>query len=98
VSGPPGVAPERTALAWSRTVLSYAACVLLGLRLARGSVVLLVAVGLAGGAAVTVLGVAARGRQRRLRARPGPAPALPALAAGLTVALGLAAAALVVLR
>lgn len=94
----PGVAPERTALAWTRTVLSYGVCVLLCLRLVQESPALLAAVGGAGAGAVGVLGVAARGRQRQLPTGARPAPAQAALAAGLTVLLGVAAAALVAFR
>jgi hypothetical protein len=96
-AGPPGVAPQRTALAWTRTVLAYGVCVLLCLRLARDSPVLLATVGVAGGAAVAVLGATARGRYRQLPGVPGPAPAAAAVAAGLTVGLAVAAAALVLL-
>jgi uncharacterized membrane protein YidH (DUF202 family) len=92
---PPGVAPERTALAWTRTLLSYGVCVLLCLRLARGSPVLLAAVAAGGGLAVAALGGAARGRQRELPAGTGLAPVQAAVAAGLTVLLAVAAAALV---
>jgi uncharacterized membrane protein YidH (DUF202 family) len=92
------MAPERTALAWTRTVLSYGVCVLLCLRLVEGSPALLATVGVTGAAAVAVLGAAARGRQRQLPTDARPAPAPAALAAGLTVVLGVATAALVVFR
>ena len=94
---PPGVAPERTALAWTRTVLSYGACVLLCLRLARGSPAVFAAVAAGGAVAVGTLGATARSRQRRLPTGRGPAPFQAAVAAGLTVLLAVAAAALVLI-
>jgi len=97
-AGPPrpsGVAPERTALAWTRTFLSYGVCVLLCLRLARGSPVLLGAVAVGGGLAVAALGTAVRDRHRELPARTGLAPVQAAVAAGVTVLLAVAAAVLV---
>jgi uncharacterized membrane protein YidH (DUF202 family) len=96
----PGVAPERTVLAWTRTTLSYGVCVLLCLRLSRGSPALLGAVGTVGAVTTAAVAVAARSRRRRLAAavRPGPAPVQAATAAGLTILLAAAAAALVVLR
>jgi uncharacterized membrane protein YidH (DUF202 family) len=97
---PPGVAPERTVLAWTRTTLAYGVCVLLCLRLSRGSPALLGAVGTVGAVATAAVAVAARSRRRELAAaaRPAPARVQAATAAGLTVLLAAAAAALVALR
>jgi uncharacterized membrane protein YidH (DUF202 family) len=96
---PPGVAPERTVLAWTRTTLSYGVCVLLCLRLSRGAPVLLAAVGTVGAVATAAVAVAARSRRRGLAGGVrAPAPVQSATAAGLTVLLAAAAAALVALR
>ncbi|MFL6130476.1 MAG: DUF202 domain-containing protein [Mycobacteriales bacterium] len=97
---PVAVAPERTALAWTRTVLSYGACVLLCLRLARGSAALLVAVAAVGGLAVAALGVTARRRRRALPdgAGRGLADLEAAVVAGLTVLLAVGAGTLVLLH
>ena len=97
-AGPPGVAPERTLLAWTRTALSAGVCALLLLRLAAGSTPRLVVAAALGVPAAAVLAGAARHRSRRLRAAaPGEPVRAAATAAVVSVLLALAAAVLIVL-
>jgi uncharacterized membrane protein YidH (DUF202 family) len=94
-SPPPGVAAERTVLAWNRTTLAYAACVLLCMRLAAASLPLTGVVAGAGAAATAGLAATGASRHRRTRAA---APLATATAAGLTVLLAAAAGLLICAR
>ena len=102
MTGPSGLAVERTVLAWTRTWLAVGAVTLLLLRLGQGSTPQ-VAVALAvGGSAFLAVTLAGRRRGRRLRALRGTRPFDLAGRAALlttvtTTALGLAAAVLVAL-
>jgi uncharacterized membrane protein YidH (DUF202 family) len=105
VSAPrPGLAVERTVLAWTRTWLSVGVCGLLLARVTAGSAPRLAVALTAGALAVGVTTAVGRRRAARLRAiaatphalRP---PARAATATAATVALfGLAAAALLATR
>jgi hypothetical protein len=94
------VAPQRTALAWTRTALTAAACALLLLRLAAGSPPRLAGALAVGTAAAAGLGVVARSRGRQLRTAPvaGDAAWAAAVATVVTVLLAAAAAVLVALH
>jgi uncharacterized membrane protein YidH (DUF202 family) len=97
---PAGLAAQRTALAWTRTALGYAVCVLLCSRLAGTAAPLVLA---AGGGAVAGLAALARARLRRAAAavaagRPVGSPTSVAAAAALTSALGAVAAFLIIGR
>jgi len=102
VSEPPGLAVERTVLAWSRTWLAIGGCGLLLFRMSIGSTALVAAALTIGAAALVLITLASRRRATHLRAiAPRPASLRVATgAAGLTAAtvvlFGLAAAALVV--
>jgi uncharacterized membrane protein YidH (DUF202 family) len=100
----PGLAVERTVLAWTRTWLSVGVCGLLLLRVTAGSAPRLAAALTAGGLALAVTTAVGRRRATRLRAvattpqslRP---PVRAATTTAATIALfGLAAAALLVTR
>jgi uncharacterized membrane protein YidH (DUF202 family) len=100
----PGLAVERTVLAWTRTWLSVGACGLLLLRMSVGSAPRLALALTAGALAIAVTTAVGRRRAARLREiattpdelRP---PVRAATATAATVALfGLAAAALVATR
>jgi hypothetical protein len=102
-SPPPGVAAERTVLAWNRTTLAYAACVLLCVRLAAGSLPLALTVVGAGATGLTGLATATRSRYRRVHAdaasgRLVAAPAAVTTAAALSVLLALGSALVICLR
>ena len=99
----PGVAAERTLLAWNRTTLGYVVCLLLCVRLAADSPPLALTVVGLGGGGLAVLAAAGRSRYRRIRpdvAAEGPvaAPAAVGTAAALVVLLGIGAAMLVLAR
>ncbi|RKS77830.1 uncharacterized membrane protein YidH (DUF202 family) [Motilibacter peucedani] len=89
MSSDPGLQPERTTLAWSRTALSVCGCVLGMLRLATPDDLASRAVGGSLALAGAVVLLAARRRVGELRrARPGaPSPAVV-----LCLAVGLAGA------
>jgi len=100
---PPGVAAERTVLAWNRTALAYAACVLLSVRLAADSLPLALTVVGLGGGGLAALATAARSRYRRiwpdmLAEGPVAAPAALGTAATLVVLLGVGATMLILAR
>ena len=99
----PGVAAERTLLAWNRTTLGYVVCLLLCVRLAADSPPLALTVVGLGGGGLAVLAAAGRSRYRRFRpdvAATGSvaAPAAVGTAAALVVLLGIGAAVLVLAR
>jgi hypothetical protein len=78
VTGPrPGLAVERTVLAWTRTWLSVAVCGLLLLRLGTGSAPRVAAALTASAVATLVVTVAGRRRARALRTHAIPPPPLP---------------------
>lgn len=94
---------ERTVLAWSRTAAAYGVVGLLLLRLAAGSVPLLLGVAAGVAAGTGAIGLVARSRWRLARAaaeagRPLPAVGAAITLAGAVAALGLAAAVLVLFR
>jgi hypothetical protein len=96
VTGPrPGLAVERTVLAWIRTWLSVTVCGLLLLRLGIGSAPRVAAGLTVSAVAVLVVTVTGRRRARTLRdhARPAPQPppAPPAPPASVPPATGAAA-------
>jgi uncharacterized membrane protein YidH (DUF202 family) len=102
VSEPPGLAVERTVLAWLRTWLGVGGCGLLLLRMSIRSTALLAAALAVGAVALALITFAGRRRTTHLRAI-APRPASLRLATGATgltaatvVLFGLAAAALVV--
>jgi uncharacterized membrane protein YidH (DUF202 family) len=99
---PPGVAAERTLLAWNRTTLGYVVCLLLCVRLAADSPPLALTVVGLGGGGLAALAAAGRSRYRRIRpvAAEGPvaAPTAVGTAAALVVLLGVGAAMLVLAR
>jgi len=103
MSAPPGLAVERTVLAWTRTWLTTGVCGLLLLRLGSGSAPRGVAALLAG--ALSTLVVAAVGRRRAgylhtlsALSRVEPAVRAAALTAGTAALLGLAAAGIIAAR
>jgi uncharacterized membrane protein YidH (DUF202 family) len=96
----PGLAVERTVLAWTRTWLSVAVCGLLLFRISTGSAVRIAAALAAGAGAVLLSTVAGRRRTTRLRAFAGagvvdPATRAAALTTATVAVFALAAAALV---
>lgn len=101
----PGLAVERTVLAWTRTWLSAAVCALLLLRLS-GSGPRLVVTAVLAAAAPAVLAWTGYRRAGRLLARAGVAPPAPvdpvaravAATAAIVTLLGLVAAVLVSIR
>ena len=101
---PPGLAVERTVLAWSRTWLAVGGCGLLLFRMSIGSTAREAAALAIGAAALVLTTLAGRRRATHLRTiAPQPAALRVATSAtGLTTAtvvlFGLAAAALVVAR
>jgi uncharacterized membrane protein YidH (DUF202 family) len=101
---PPGLAVERTVLAWTRTWLAVGACGLLLFRMSIGSTAQVAAVLTIGAVALVLTTLAGRHRATHLRAiAPRPASLRVATGAtGLTTAtvalLALAAAALVLTR
>jgi len=102
VTAPPGLAVERTVLAWNRTWLTVGACGLLLLRLGEGSTSHLVGALLLGGPAMLTATAAGRRRARYLRTRAAGSPVSAGVrAAGVIAAtatlLGLGTAALIVL-
>lgn len=99
---PPGLAVERTVLAWTRTWLTVGVVALLLLRLGSGSVLRAGASLTVGGLAMGVVTVAGRRRGRRLRALTATGPfdlagRATLLTAATTTALGLAAALVIAL-
>lgn len=96
---PPGLAVERTVLAWQRTWLTVGACGLLLLRLGSGSPVRVAAI-LGLGAVVVLAGTyAARRRAQRLRAGlVTPAFRAATWLTATVVLLGPAVAALILAR
>ncbi len=101
---PPGLAVERTVLAWTRTWLAIGANALLLFRVSTGSTTRVVAALAVGATALVITTVAGRRRASHLRTvAPRPASLHVATSAtGLTTAtvvfFGLAAAVLVVAR
>jgi hypothetical protein len=101
---PPGLAVERTVLAWLRTWLAVGACALLLFRMTIGSTALVAAALAIGAMALLLITLLGRRRAAHLRAiAPRPASLRAATrAAGLTAAVvvlfGLGAAALVIAR
>jgi len=101
---PPGLAVERTVLAWLRTWLAVGGCGLLLFRMSVGSTAREAAALAIGAAALVLTTLAGRRRATHLRAI-APQPAALRVATGATglttatvVLFGLAAAALVVAR
>jgi hypothetical protein len=81
VTGPqPGLAVERTVLAWTRTWLSVAVCGLLLLRLGTGSIPRVAACLAVSAVAMLVVTTTGRRRARTLRARATPPSRLPPVA------------------
>ena len=98
----PGLAVERTVLAWDRTWLTVGACGLLLLRLGHGSTPRLAAAVLLGGVAMLAATAAGRRRARYLRTRAVASPVSAGVrAAGVIAAavalLGIGTAALIAL-
>jgi hypothetical protein len=87
VTGPqPGLAVERTVLAWTRTWLSVAVCGLLLLRLGTGSAPRVAACLAVSAVAMLVVTTTGRRRARTLRAHatpPAPLPPAPLPAAAV---------------
>ena len=99
----PGLAVERTVLAWTRTWLTLGACGLLLLRLGSGAMPPAAVALLVGAASTLAVTGAGLRRTRYLRTRGPAAPVAAGVrAAGLTAAtatvVGLAAAALIAVR
>ena len=100
----PGLAVERTVLAWTRTWLSVGACGLLLTRMSLGSPPRVAAALTIGAVALALTTLAGRRRATVLRAvaarpRPLPAPArATALTSGIVTLFGVGAAVLVALR
>jgi hypothetical protein len=101
---PPGLAVERTVLAWSRTWLAVGACALLLFRMTIGSTARVAAALTIGATALALTTLAGRRRATHLRAIAARPASLrvATIATGLTTAtvvlFGLAAAALVIAR
>lgn len=96
---PPGLAVERTVLAWTRTWLSAAVCAVLLLRLSAGSTVRTAASLVVGTVALVTLTAAGHRRANRLRAaRLDPAVRTARVTAITVTLLGAAAAVLVATR
>lgn len=104
MSQPPGLAVERTVLAWLRTWLAIGGCALLLLRMTIDSTAQLAAALTVGAAALALITLAGRRRASHLRSiAPRPsALRVGTGATGLTTAtvvlFGLAAAALIAAR
>jgi uncharacterized membrane protein YidH (DUF202 family) len=100
----PGLAVERTVLAWTRTWLAVGVCGLLLLRVSVGSTPRLVVALGAGALALAITTVSGRRRASRLRAAAATPGTLPlatrpvAVTAATVALLGLAAAVLVLIR
>jgi uncharacterized membrane protein YidH (DUF202 family) len=104
VSEPPGLAVERTVLAWWRTWLAIAGCGLLLFRMTVDSTALVAAAATICAVALVLITIAGRRRAGHLRAiAPRPAAlrvgtGATGLTAATVVLFGLAAAVLVLLR